>query len=698
MKAIPSILTLLLMGVFEILSAQNTPIDTFGQKEVFAETFPKTLSFRNDRLGVRDDYGYWEQAHLNFNSITKKYIQEEVDMPPIIAKWANTYAQRHPEKLMLIHLNGEGRSVNDPDMQKLYFPGHWVYEEGTVPLTDIAKNQITIALKDARPFSEKAYVVHGRNANGERLPHDVIIVALDDQGQRLWDTHEYATIEKVDYQNNSITIKRGQYNSSKRSFKKDRTYIAPIAGDFWGGNLMWYYNLSTTCPLDDKGQSAADVFVGEMKTWFGKNGVLEHIDGIGFDVNYFETDHDTWDCDNDGVADRGFTEGKNIWRIGDIAFLRKIRAAFGDDFIITADGWRDEMQRAVGILNGMETEGLCRWNDGYRQISRTINQHVYWNRHNTTKYQYSYITSKLRHPEDAKISTQLRRMGMALSSCLGVAYAYSAPRFIPEAVGGDLNTINWLGKPLEPMGYTFTNSKDLLNGSGVTFDADLLAAFELDQIDYHISENALHLKGTHEDVYQNTVVAGPEIDLPEGDLIVCFEAKAIQGFRDLGNDGLIPRKINVRLDGLPDFPAEPMNTQRLYNDLAGFMGTSDFTPQLFYFRNAGGSGKPLKIHFEAEEQGEFAIRNLKVYNAPCGIYRAFKNGMVLVNPSLVPITFDLNTMSDKEDRYRRLKVVPPIKGDLEGDLKEVMEYNNGERIKNNEVTVPGLNALFLIKS
>ena len=72
--------------------------------------------------------------------------------------------------------------------------------------------------------------------------------------------------------------------------------------------------------------------------------------------------------------------------------------------------------------------------------------------------------------------------------------------------------------------------------------------------------------------------------------------------------------------------------------------------------------------------------------------------MVLVNPSLVPITFDLNTRSKKEARYRRLKVLPSFEGDLDGDLKEVMEFNNGERIKNNEVTLPGLNALFLIKS
>ncbi|WP_242085534.1 hypothetical protein [Aestuariivivens sediminis] len=697
MKTLPFILSIPFFCMLEVISAQHAPNKTFANQDVFSTGFPKTLSFRNDKLGVRDDYKYWEKAHINFNSITKKYLKEEVDMPPVIAEWANIYATKHPEKLMLVHLNGEGRSVNDPNMHKLYFPGHWIYEEGTFPLTDIDKNQNTITVERAQLFSEKAYTVHGRDRGIDKLPHDIILVELDDKGNRLWDTCEFATVKKVDYQTNSITLKRGMYHTTKRNFKKGNTYIAPIAGDFWGGNLMWYYNLSTACPLDDNGHSAADVFVNEMKNWFSDKGILNHLDGIGFDVNYFESKHGTWDTNNDGKADRGFVNGKNIWRAGDIDFLKSIRAAFGDDFIITADGWRDDMQRAVGILNGMETEGLCRYNDGYRQISRTINQHLYWNRNNTTKYQFSYITSKLRHPDDAKISTQLHRMGMALSSCLGVTYAYSAPLFIPEAVGGTLNQINWLGNPLGEMHYTFAQTPDLLQGSGLHFNKEWLAQFNFKKAHYQVKDHALHITGKSEDAYENLVIPGPEIELAEGDLVVVFEAKAMEGLKDLDQGSLIPRKINVKLEGLPEFPAEPMNTHRLYNDLAGFMGTAKFTPQMFYFRNAGGSGNKLRIILEAQEQGEFAIRNLKVYNAPCGIYRAFENGVVLVNPSLGPLEFDLKSISGHDTPYRRLKAAPPTEGILDGPLHEVMEYNNGEVIKTNEVTVPGLNALFLIR-
>jgi len=195
------------------------------------------------------------------------------------------------------------------------------------------------------------------------------------------------------------------------------------------------------------------------------------------------------------------------------------------------------------------------------------------------------------------------------------------------------------------------------------------------------------------------VIPGPEIEIAEGDLVIYFEAKAIQGFKELGEDNLIPRKINVKLDGLKEFPVEPMNSHKLHNDLAGFMGTKDFTPQMFYFRNAGGSKEKLKMLLEAEEQGEFAIRNLKIYNAQLGIYREFENGVVLVNPSLSELNFDLKKMSNKEIQYKRIKAILPSEGKLDGSLTEVMEYNNGEVIKDNhDVAVPGLNALFLIKT
>ena len=654
-----------------------------AEKEVFSAGYPKTLSFRNDRLLLKKNFSSWEEAHINYNGITKKYLAEEIDITPMAAQWANKYAEKHPNKLMLVHLNGEGRSVNDPTTHERYFPGHWVYEVGSQPTHDITPEQNKIALNDASRFSLKAYTVHGKDIGVDKVPHDIIIVELDDSGNRLWNNFEYASLKNVDYDRHEIEVKRGRYGTKSRNFVKGKTYIAPIAGDIWGGNLMWYYNLSSACPLDKNGHSAAEVFVSEMKGWFGEGGTLEHLDGIGFDVNYFEVKHKSWDCDNDGIVDNGVIKGKNIWREGDMEFLQKIRDAFGPDFIITSDGWNDNMQRAVGILNGMESEGLCRWNDGFRQISRTINQHSYWNLHNNAKHKFSYITAKLRNPADEKIACQLRRMGLGLASCLDVAYAPSPDLTIPEMLGGQLNQPNWLGQPIGAMRYVLNDHEDLLKGKGLTMSDDLIQQFDLNNIVYSVENGQLIIEGSAKNRREELIIPGPDLKVESGDILIFFEAKAIDGFIDLDQGSRIPRKINIKMDGLPEYPKEPMRGHLMYNDLAGFMGTNGYTPLMFYFRNVGGAD--LKMIFEVEEQGRFAIRNLKVFNSSCLISREFENGVVLVNPSFETVQANLNQVFPKEKKYQRLTT-------------STKNYQSIKIKDTNSVIIPSLDALFLLKN
>ena len=410
---------------------------------------------------------------------------------------------------------------------------------------------------------------------------------------------------------------------------------------------------------------------------------MENLDGIGFDVNYFNVKHKTWDCNNDGQIDNGYIDGKNIWREGDIAFLQNIRDAFGPEFIITADGWNDNMQKAVGILNGMETEGLCRWNDGYRQISRTINQHTYWNLHNTTKYKFSYITSKLRNPADEKIADPLRRMGLGLSSCLGVAYSPSPNLDIPEMFGGSLNQPNWLGQPVGAMQYILGDQEEVLLGEGLTMDNNLVKKLDLKDKVHRVENNQLIIKGSEKDRRKDMIIPGPELKITSGDILILFEAMDIDGLVDLENGSLVPRKINIKMEGLPEYPKEPMRGHLLYNNLAGFMGVNGYTPLMFYFRNVGGAD--LKMIFEVEEQGEFALRNLQVFNSPCLISREFEKGLVIVNPSLETVNIDLNQVILNKTKYRRLETSTENKKDL--------KINDHTLVK-----VPALDAMFLLKN
>ena len=365
-----------------------------------------------------------------------------------------------------------------------------------------------------------------------------------------------------------------------------------------------------------------------------------------------------------------------------LEFLQKIRSAFGPEFVITSDGWNDDMQRAVGILNGMESEGLCRWNDGFRQISRTVNQHVYWNLHNKTKYKFSYITAKLRNPADLKIADQLRRMGLGLASCLDVTYAFNPNLTIPETHGGALNRPNWLGKPMGPMRYVLSNQDDLFKDKGLTMAPDLVEQFNLENTIIEVKNGALMIEGTDIDRRADMKISGPVLNLDSGDLIVFFEAKAIEGLVDLEHRSLIPRKINIKIEGLPEYPQEPMRGHLMYNELAGFMGTGGYTPLMFYFRNVAGAD--LKLIFEVEQQGKFAIKNLQVYNSTCLISREFEHGALVVNPSFETAQVNLNEVFSAGMKFQRL----PSSNKENQSLK--IDHTN-------IVNIPSLDALFLLK-
>ena len=61
-----TVILFFLICIFGTVSAQNAQNNSLSAKEVFTEGFPKTLSFRNDKNGIRNDFSYWEKTHLPF--------------------------------------------------------------------------------------------------------------------------------------------------------------------------------------------------------------------------------------------------------------------------------------------------------------------------------------------------------------------------------------------------------------------------------------------------------------------------------------------------------------------------------------------------------------------------------------------------------------------------------------------------------
>lgn len=399
--------------------------ERLAKKAVFSGNYPQELIFRYDNdKSINKNFKTWGKFHLSGQENIKKYMDEVLDIKPFAAEYAIKFVEQHPESLMLMHLHGGARNAIRRDYaSKIFFPGHWIYLPGSTLVQDISSGDVTFSVDNIDVFNMQEYLDRPKKSRGQnkddwqRVPPDMIMVHMGPDGKKIWENSEYVTLTGIDKKAGTITVKRGRHFSTAIAHTSGKTYIAPIYANKWG-DWVWYYNLLTTCPKDENGMTAADVFVKELKENFSPGGRLHAIDGIAFDVSRFYA-FNHWDVDNDGMADGGIINGRNVWRDGNFQFLSSLRNAMGNDFIITADGHKDSSQRAVGILNGLKSEGLVEPKDGYRGFSRMVNVHTYWDQYNTTPYKFQYIVLKYANRADFKEQINLARLAMGSAAVLG---------------------------------------------------------------------------------------------------------------------------------------------------------------------------------------------------------------------------------------------------------------------------------------
>lgn len=634
-----------------LLLISISPVCLFSQqskltgKTVFNHQYPQFFHFRGEmKRNVHSDYDTWEKTYTTSSGLLRKYICEELKIDTVLYSWLNRFAKMHPEKLLLLHFNGEARQVNDyPEVCIKYFPGHWVYEAGSFLSADCTPLQTRIQVKSTDCFREKAYLY--RNLSPRRwTPHYVLLVELDEQGNKLWYNSEIAHIKSIDPSTNTLILERGKTNTLSRPFKAGKTYIAPIAGGVWGNDVMFYYNLSSACPKDKDGKTAADILLDEINDWFApENGILRSLDGIAFDVNYFDVSkHESWDTNNDGQADGGWIDGQNIWQTGDLQFLKDLRERMDKDFIITCDGQHPINQQAVGILNGIESEGLVQHNDGWRGFSRTVNTHQYWDQFNPLSPQFRYVVLKLMDENDQRHAEHLRRFAVATASCLG-AYT-TAPdsySFLPSWVQSCS-----FGRIQGELIHCAKSSADILHQTL----AELLQKGKLKNENCRISAegNSIIIKPTT----QSAVLSIEDVELPTGDVTIFIEAETIAPSGKTSD--LIPHFMYVSLSNLPDYKPG-RKTKGFFTDLYGLVGCKK-NENSFYFRRQGvPAGKQtLKITVKGTEN--LQIHSIRIYNQPDILVRQFEKAVVCVNPSLEEQEINL---SDFITGYsNKLKIAP----------------------------------------
>lgn len=582
------------------------------------------------------------------------------------------FGERNPEQIVLIHFNGRGR---DPNFRlEKFFAGHWVYHPGCLLTQDISADDAVISVEDGSLFKT------GFGRLKYKKNDDVVLVPMDEQGNKIWAEAEQTTIVSID--GDTLELERGKFGTEARAFAAGNTYVAPhmVEGP-WGdetNNLMWYYNFSSVCPKDADGKTAGDILAEEIAEWLREGGELDGFNGIQFDIAPWSLHHSPWDrtadIDADGTPDFGKIDGLNTYGIGVYRFYETLRSLLGDQKIIVADGNIEYSQRAVGVLNGMEAEGLSDWGKIHEEFSKPLSLFSYWKKN--AKYpEFSYITHKDRYEGGQR--SHRERLVIGTAQCLGLAlnsfrnieqpgHMFGLP---DELVKGVENQTHWLGKPLGDMLQLALSSEDLLGGKGISFFED---AIETVGCAVSVEDGSIIVEATGEKPKMSIRLQG--LELPKGDTIIYFESKARDSLA--GFDPIVPRQIFVSLPG-------SIPNKDTAEEVLNYTGTNDYYPCAFYFREAGASTCDVEIVIEGG--GQVELRNFKLFNKAQAICREFENGVVLVNPSLSPYAFDLEALYPGQN-FKRLTTTSYNRESV----------NDGSKASGS-VAVPPLDGLFLIK-
>lgn len=675
------LLVLLFLAGMNIVSAQTDK--DFSAKEAFRPEYPKQFTFRGEyNTRANADYESYAASAAFSCGFIQKYVpyDEMMRLDPVrTAHYAVRYAREHPEKTVLLHWDAEEHVNSIPESASKYFPGHWALYEGSVLSSPLDRTSEWIHVADAAPLNMP---LSNPKARSKWKCPVLLVVALDATGKPVWADSEYVAIDEIDMSRNAVRVRRGVALSTPRKFAAG-SRVMPISS-YLGSEYLFCFNYSVDCPRDENGKTAADVEFEELCDLFEPgSGLLYGLDGIAFDVLNWMPPHDRelLDTNGDGKADGAFDlrTGEDLWRRGAYAFQKRLREHFGPDFILANDGYSEKDQRAVGVFNGIESEGLVRHNDAFRGFSKTVNVFGYWAACNPMTPRMATIVPKVMNGADKPREEQYVRLCMATATCLGAAVnngpVVSEEEVPDEMRGGNLNRACWLGAPLGAMRNYGLEGWDLLDGTGQT---DSFAdQWQADNCEIRRQGAGMAVVGRNSGAYDpHSVLRMAPIRIPEGvnDITVTFEIRAVEGLKDM--DASVPRMVRLSAEGLPSYE-KSRNLNRMYNDMWGLCDTQGYMRQTFCFRNV--AGREIGFVLDIEGRGEVLIRDFRVNAATEALARVYENGAVLVNPSLQAHTFDLEDLSPGV-RYARLKGTSSV--------------NNGRR-EDRFVTLGPLEGLFL---
>lgn len=658
-----------LITVFAIFLA----ISAHAQKlDIMTSGYPRAGFFRiseytaaNDRVPLEK----WLDAHGKLLGVYGKVCDEEYVYATKENKegltkldFFNEYKKRFQGKMALLHFNGSSRI---PTFKiEPFFAGHWLYYEGTEVLSDIEpRGKYTeIKVRDVSRFM----LNDGRyKSNGS----DVCIARMSD-GKPDWTYAEQATVVEINVENSTIVVERAKYGTAHKAFTKEETYIAPhfTEGPFGkakNADLLWKYNFSSNCPVDENGKTCGDILAVQIGGFFSEKGPLADFDGIEFDAIrsiwypdlYYKKKNIKLDYNGDGIGDDGFFAGINVYQQGYNDFCKRLKTLLPEDKYVFADLG----QSAFGILSGVESEGFSanavydfiNWSDRYNKMD-------YW-ANRTENSDFSFIGGRVDLGKDEEFPFDVIRMQLAASCFLGIGYFVNmkAPAdtsvtasVFDELCKGNAQELGWLGMPEDKTTYFLTNDKN-------------------NTLDWKVRLVEEPGRYGHKYILK---------DVPyQGNMFITMNASVHNETEPNAN---IPEIVKVNIGTkAKTWQKEPaLIVQEAYMDSS----PSDVS---FYFSvNNYDRSKPdiVDVEIEVRNGVSLDINDISCFSSPVGMFRQFENGLVIANLSDEEMVFNLKEMFP-ESVYSRLEA------QYFGDDK----VNDGSQAE--LVSLPRKDALFLKK-
>ena len=608
--------------------------------------------------------------------------------------------------------------ASDPSVT--IYPGHWLFEVGTTVADDI----------DGISTFVKIYVEDNSNfATAE----DAMIHYWDPSGGHDWSRVEHVLVRTTG------TDARGSFVKVRRSFPLSWTVgssevrLAPHATIF--GTTSWAVNLSIGSPEDGNGREGWEFFADFLHgRWLSDlcSGANQEVcpDGIEFDgARWLPNNQGSLgiliDANNDNEVDYGYVDGIQVYGLGGIQSVIKLREKLPHEYILADSSTPAVGYRGFSAINGIEMENFPETNrtrgtvnTGYLTgFSSAFNHLRQWVENVVGRPAFSYGFTKHYSATfgcdgDAAATNSEFRIGLASDLMVGMPHPYASE--VPggtkcfnlynwdEYFGGSQGDWDWLGQPrsvavrvldnldgadlLGGVSWVGGSTSCALGGGGVN-SASFAGPGSEDQYELQVSN-----------VCDVPTIAGAFIQTEAGDVAVStsspdpvaytvrFDASSVNTY---GGDpaydwaGAVPRLLRVSL---------VLDNSTLHQDIQ-LPADGTVRPYYLTFMDVPRASKReiVGVRFESgEETGRVTIGSPQLFKGSAERWvRYFKNGAVFLNA----------THDDWEMALAPSGRVPGGYGRLDGTQDPLVNTGtDGSGPLKREFVIPAEDALLVIKN